>query len=444
MAAKTTKKDKSTELVATDNREVIKAVETIAVNPRSGKLTLLTRKLFNVLLYHAQEQGLDSNTYRLPLSEICSTAQFDSNDTALVKEHLRKMNACQVEWSTTGKNGRKWDVGNLIASATIMEEGGSKATIVEWSYAPNIKERILKPDVYTRISLQFQSAIRSSAALALFEVCKRYESNPGGVTMREKWEWFRPRLTGVPDGQEESHSEYKYFKRDVLKPSITEVNQVTHLFVELIEHKVGRKVVDIQFRVSVKQQATLALADKNLFDMSLLARIMAFGIQQVDAENLYANNEENLIRSTIDMTEKRIRQKGAEPLASPAAYFRQALRQHWAKKPGDVSDARKLASPESKKPKATKEAAMDKLKAHRREEAKNYFAELEQTAKEVLYRKFETSALEQESTQVRTSWKKNKEANKLAGNAFYAWLSLDTWGEPTESDLLEFVLSNQG
>lgn len=428
-------------LVTTEHRDVRKAVETIAVNPRSGKLTLLTRKLFNVLLFHAQKQGLDQPIYRIALSEICSTAQFDSNDTALVKEHLRKMNGCQVEWSSTGKNGKKWDIGNLIASATISEEGGPRATIVEWSYAPNIKERVLKPDVYTRISLQFQSALRSSAALALFEICTRYATSPGGLTMREPWEWWRPRLTGVPDGQEETAIEYKYFKRDVLKTALAEVNSVTDLVVELIEHKSGRKVVDLQFRVARKQQGALDLEDKNLFDMALLARIMAFGVPQMEAENLYANHEENFVRATVELTEKRIAQKNAEPLGAPAAYFKQALRQKWAGKPPATEDQKKLAA--KKKPKVSKEELLERFKAQRREEAKGYYDELSPDDQRALGARFEAAVLESLGPQVISAWKRSGPKGKLVSASFYNWIATDLWGEPTEADLLEFVLASQ-
>lgn len=78
---------------------------------RNGKITLLTRKLFNVLLAVAQQADDSGDTYRALLSDIVANSAFDSNDTALVKEHLRRMVSVQVEWSTgtsSQKPGRKW------------------------------------------------------------------------------------------------------------------------------------------------------------------------------------------------------------------------------------------------------------------------------------------------------------------------------------------------
>ena len=95
-----TKRAKKTDIVSPSSAELRKAVEAIAIQPKSGKITLLTRKLFNVLLAVAQQADESGDTYRALLSDIVANAAFDSNDTALVKEHLRRMVSVQVEWST--------------------------------------------------------------------------------------------------------------------------------------------------------------------------------------------------------------------------------------------------------------------------------------------------------------------------------------------------------
>lgn len=86
-----TKRAKKTDVVSPSSAELRKAVEAIAIQPKSGKITLLTRKLFNVLLAVAQQADESGDTYRALLSDIVANSAFDSNDTALVKEHLRRM-----------------------------------------------------------------------------------------------------------------------------------------------------------------------------------------------------------------------------------------------------------------------------------------------------------------------------------------------------------------
>ncbi len=296
-----TKRAKKTDVdvVNASSAELRKAVEAIAIQPKSGKITLLTRKLFNVLLAVAQQADDSGDTYRALLSDIVANSAFDSNDTALVKEHLRRMVSVQVEWSTgtsSQKPGRKWGISTLIADAEILEDPTTRRVWVEFSFAPKIKKKLLDPVQYARLSLQFQSQLRSSAGLALYEICVRYLTNPSHLTMREPWEWWRPILSGTPDTEagDEAKREYKYFKRDYLRPAIAEVNAVTNIFVELIEHREGRRVAEIQFRVSERKQPMLALDEHpNVFDSTLVDRMVKLGIPLKEAQTLYADSEEN-------------------------------------------------------------------------------------------------------------------------------------------------------
>ncbi len=121
-----------------------KAVDALAIVPTRQRIFPLARKLYNVMLYLAQRQGLENDTYRATLTEITNKAHFHSRDLELVKNHLRQMNSTQVEWqSPTSDEGARWEVSNLIAHASIEEPGQGKAITVEWSFAPNIKRELL-------------------------------------------------------------------------------------------------------------------------------------------------------------------------------------------------------------------------------------------------------------------------------------------------------------
>ena len=53
-----------------EDQAVAKANEAIAIRPRRGKLTLLSRRIYNVFLYHAQQQGVEKPSYSILLSEL--------------------------------------------------------------------------------------------------------------------------------------------------------------------------------------------------------------------------------------------------------------------------------------------------------------------------------------------------------------------------------------
>ncbi|WP_322106211.1 replication initiation protein [Paraburkholderia sp. J41] len=444
-----TKRVKKTDVVSPSSAELRKAVEAIAIQPKSGKITLLTRKLFNVLLAVAQQADESGDTYRALLSDIVANSAFDSNDTALVKEHLRRMVSVQVEWSqgtSSQKPGRKWGISTLIADAEILEDPTTRRVWVEFSFAPKIKKKLLDPVQYARLSLQFQSQLRSSAGLALYEICVRYLTNPSHLTMRETWEWWRPILSGTPDTEagDEAKREYKYFKRDYLRPAIAEVNAVTNIFVELIEHREGRRVAEIQFRVTERKQPMLALDEHpNVFDSTLVDRMVKIGIPLKEAQSLYADSEENRIRAALQLTEQRMRSTSLPPVRSAAALFKDALKKGYAPpvetQAGTAAVGRgAAASITADDPKAR---LLDEYAAWRRKEARALYDEQGEAERDVARQSFESDELPGLGAHMRDDWRRRGLESKLADSAFFDWLARKTWGEPTDGDLLAFTLS---
>lgn len=435
---------KKTDVVSPNSSELRKAVEAIAIQPRSGKITLLTRKLFNVLLAVAQQADESGDTYRALLSDIVANSAFDSNDTALVKEHLRRMVSVQVEWSTgtsSQKPGRKWGISTLIADAEILEDAATRRVWVEFSFAPKIKKKLLDPVQYARLSLQFQSQLRSSAGLALYEICVRYLTNPSHLTMREPWEWWRPILSGTPDLEagDDAKREYKYFKRDYLRPAIAEVNAVTNINVELVEHREGRRVSEIQFRVSERKQPMLALDEHpNVFDSTLVDRMVKLGIPLKEAQTLYADSEENRIRAALQMTEQRLRSTTLPPVRSAAALFKDALKKGYAPPVEEVPTLQAKKATGDDDPKAR---LLAEYSAYRRRQARELYEEQDDAARKLARETFEGEALPGLGAHLRDEWRKRGIASKIAETAFFDWLALKTWGEPTDGDLLAFTLN---
>lgn len=133
-------------------------------------------------------------------------------------------------------------------------------------------------------------------------------------------------LTGSPDTEDSVKQEYRFFKRDVLKLAIAEINAVTDLDVELIEHKAGRFIADIQFRVAKKQQESLPLRHPPVpVDMTQIVRATAAGIRSEDAETLVQTHGNEAMSSGLDSLHKRIASEFPEPLRDPYRYLRALL-----------------------------------------------------------------------------------------------------------------------
>src|SRR5690349_20766187 len=63
-----------------------KPVNTLAIVPKSQRITSLGRNSYNVLLFEAQSQGLDKDVFSDPLERIIRGVDFDSNDQELIKK----------------------------------------------------------------------------------------------------------------------------------------------------------------------------------------------------------------------------------------------------------------------------------------------------------------------------------------------------------------------
>ncbi len=421
-----------------------KAVDALAIVPTRQRIFPLARKLYNVLLYLAQRQGLENDTYRATLSEITNKANFHSRDLELIKNHLRQMNSTQVEWqSPTSDEGAQWDVSNLIAHATIKEPGQGRAITVEWSFAPNIKLELLNPKRFAQISLAFQSSLRSHASIALFEICSRYVDNPSHLTARNDWEWWRPVLTGIPESEASAYLKYKYFKRDVLTPTVAELNKVTDLEIEMIEHKEGRRIRELQFRVDRKEQSALPFEERPELDLALIGQAVRMGISQLTAEQLQQKHGEALLKEALQVVAERLQAPRGAPVKNIERYLMGVIRQ-LADNPSIPVAEPDRAGRSSEREAPDRKGLETQFREERRREARALFGDLDPADQSSRIEQFEATFISRAAPVIRRSYKKGGLDSPAIRAEFGRWLAEQTWGEnwdkPTAEELLQLVV----
>jgi hypothetical protein len=166
--------------------------------------------------------------------------------------------------------------------------------------------------------------LQSHGAIALYEICSRYRDV--GQTSRQSWSWWRPVLSGKPETEQTRKQEYRFFKRDVLKAAMAEVNAVTDLSVQLVEYKAGRFISDLQFKIERKvQQEGLPAGPVEPLDLSLLSKARSLGIDERSSEQLLDQFGDALMRVGLDLLEKRITSAYPEPLREPGRYLQTVL-----------------------------------------------------------------------------------------------------------------------
>ena len=293
---------------------LLKHVNAVALMPVQGgrRISLLGRRLFNVLLHRSQDEG-EQEEYEARLHEVISAADYSSKDTAPLKKILRELMSTTVEWQSPSSGEiETWDACNLLSGAGITKDKRSGAVTIRWRFDSKVRSQLLSPDRYARLSLEAITQLSSHAAMALYEICARYVDNPGHKTARQHWRWWKPVLTGFSG--DDSKSEYRFFKRDVLNRAIAGINERTNIEVKgPIEHKErdNKTVAEIQFEVYLKGErggraVNLPLHEVTPQDLPVIGRAISAGVKQDEAEDLLRKHGRAPLANAVDDLERRL------------------------------------------------------------------------------------------------------------------------------------------
>ena len=228
--------------------EVIKASPAIQIQ---GRITHLQRRAWNVLLANAYDELPNKDIHRVSVAELAKSLGFNSRDYDHLKETLKALVDCTVEWNILEKDKKgEWGVAALLASAKI------KNGICTYGFAPHLRYQLYNPRIYTKLNLRLQNRFTSRYALILWEVCFDYFdiARNKGETSFIPLETFRE-LMGF---EKDEYPLFKEFNRNVIKPAIKEINELTNFCVEIETKRIGRKISELKFRISrLKEIPTL-------------------------------------------------------------------------------------------------------------------------------------------------------------------------------------------
>lgn len=415
-----------------------KPVNTLAIVPKSEKITVTARKIYNVMLQYAQRQGVEKDRYRVRFADIASGIDFNSNNTDLIKQYFRQMATTGVEWqSPTIGEGSRWSISALIAHAELIQNGNE--LLLEWSYAPNIKHELLDPQRFAKMSLQVLATLNTMASLVLYEICCRYVDNPSGLTARQPWPWWRPVLTGAPDSATSAYTEYKIFNRDVIKKAVRKINEVTDIEVELIEHRHGRAVQDLQFKVRRKSNAQSPGNRITPVDLKTVGDLLHAGIGQERAEKLIAKFGTVAIDAALKVFHERMQRQGMEPIRNREKYLTTLLDsgQFQDEKPAVARPQKVFDS------KAERLKLIEQYLAQKRSELNAMFEEMPEADQQSWTHRFETDVLPATGA-LRKAYQAKGVTAQLVRPAFLKFLGNAIWPEgwerPSDAELLDIAM----
>ena len=220
--------------------EVIKASPAIQIQSR---ISLLQRRAWNVLLANAYNELPDKEIHSVSVVELAAKLGFGDGNQEYLKEMLRSLRSCEVEWNLLNKdNKQEWGVAGLLAEVRIVDG------MCFYQFPHTLRLKLHNPRVYAKLNLRLQNQFSSRYALILWEICFDYfdTERDQGETPFIPLETFKS-LMGLA---ETDYPVFKVLNRDLIKPAIKEINDLTNYHVEVEQKRIGRRIGELKFRIT--------------------------------------------------------------------------------------------------------------------------------------------------------------------------------------------------
>jgi len=279
-----------------------------------GNLSLIERKIYNVLLLNAMDSMLTERTHHIPVRILCEMMGYESDNWVVLRTALKNLQSTILEVNLL-RNGRHfWEAMSLLSYASI-EKG-----ICTYRYDEAIAHRLHRPEFYTNINLSVQNQFSSGQALTLYENCVRFRDT--GSTGAWEIDLFRLMMGNL---NEPSYDDFKYLNHHCIKKAVREINEVSDITVEPFYQKEGRKVERVGFKVARQKQIALLGSDIDdpanvMRQSSLYIRLCSHGLTDAVA-CMYIKHDAGRAEAAVRYLERCITQPGKR-IANHAAYLR--------------------------------------------------------------------------------------------------------------------------
>lgn len=315
--------------------------------PTVGKLSPLSRKLFNSLLFEGgrqyrlrQESGLPmlaEESFEAKLSDLVAYLPGDASSwSTSAKTYLHEMVSTLVEWESIDRHSKveEWGEMPLLSISKIIKKGGN--LYVQWAFPPEVLIALKDPAFYTKLNLESVGKLRTYAAIALYEICSRYRTNPSGVTCVQSPEWWVEALSArsirASSGRSRRKSssvledskpkrEWRKVKCESVLDAINEINEKTDLHVELIEKKTGKAVSAVQFSVQRKRAQQV---HKTSLPLDVIEKGIGLGIHPNELSGFVrgVKGGVTIVNAALDKLDNRLKREDLPQVDNRLAYAR--------------------------------------------------------------------------------------------------------------------------
>lgn len=428
-----------------ENEIYKKPVQATQMIVKNGMMTGQQLLAWNALLKNAKEQSDLSRlvkkssekqkTFRISRTDLMEKMGYLSTNKKPFKDALLKMQDLKATWDVLNHDGNDTWVSCVLLPFVAIDNDH-----VHYSFVEHIEPMLFESVIYHKLNLGMQRRLKLDSSIRLYDWISRYRTNPSHLSNVADVDFWRRVIHG-PISETSYMNEYKIFKRDKLTPAIEEISQKTDLLVELIEDRDGsRKVKYLQFLVKEKprfhNEETNETSDSSDEDINstfdLNKALAEIGLSSYYKKKLIAKFTSEIIQANIIYTLKRINDTKQDPLLNIGAYLESACERNFAGASSLIENER-----ESKKPKVDKVGEIIlEINRQRTTHANAMFNEMGVEEQSQNLSKYNAQVVDKEVV-VPMELKKRMNRHLIP---FYAWLALETWGDPTPQEIVEFTL----
>lgn len=325
--------------------------------PKLGKMSAVGRKIFNVLAKTMQEQVIQfkstsdsevpiTHEFTMPLSELLAGIEAGkSNLFQQAKARLKAMQSIQLEYESPTVNGslQDWGVMNLLSQAGIRHDPVTKLPYAYWQYPGPIYTALTTDGFYTILNNALIAELRTYAAVALYEICVKYKTSPGGATAKHEVSWWVDALSETPPKLDKKTGiakprDWAHFKDRQLKLAIEEINSKTDISIDVIDYKTGKKITHAQFIVVAKGNSKVDTSVR--LSQELANKVNEIGLRIGDVLAIKKKGKSEIFLSMcLDKLRERLARQDLPQVTSRIAYLRSVVEDLESKVHQDSSDA---------------------------------------------------------------------------------------------------------
>ncbi len=367
----------------------------------SNNLTLVQRKLFNALLFHAYHEMPEKFQYEIPVKKLCNLIGYDSRDYKKLKKSILDLLTTAIEWnvieSEQGEQREKWRASAIVSAAKI--ENG----VCTYEFSSIMRDLLYRPEIYGKIDIQIMTQFKSSYGLALYENCIRFQSIPSTPWLPIN---VFKKLMGIAEDRYQSFCD---LKKRVVDIAVKEVNLYSPIKVIPEIQRINKKVVSIKFKLFPNKEMEAIEAQIDDIDADLLESLKReFILSEKVALELISTYDADFIKEKIKLIKASDSFRSGK-IRDISAYLIDSLKRDYKPSKSSknlIDEVRLQKELLLKEERRKEEERQEKLKKQKSEKINKYFNSLTEVEQQKIYQSFEQKILNSSDAYTIKSYKK--------------------------------------